>query len=102
MVLATDFPKHHTQRYSSNMFEHVHKKHKKLAKKYMVLEVRDELQVCRSDAIDTHSSIVKTAESDKKKVALVIALSLRLSGRLKLIKPYFELGTNVLTDEDDG
>ena len=67
----------------------------------MVLEVRGEHQVCRSDAIDTHSSIVKTAESDQKKVALVIALALKLSGRLELIKPYLELGTNVLIDEDD-
>ena len=83
------------------MFERVRKKRKKLSKRFTALDVRGELQVCRSDAIDTHSSIVKTAAPDRQKIALVIALALVLSDRLELIQPYVELGANFLIDEDD-
>ena len=99
-VLETDFCKQHQQHYSANMFEHVSKRHKDMGKKYMVIECKDKLQVCRAESVNSHSNIANAMVSDEKIRKIVLALALRLSDRLKAAKHYLELGTNVLQEEE--
>ena len=99
-IPAQDFGPSHRGQYAQCMFTHVHKKHKNSPKKYMILEVKDRLQVCRANNLNTHSTIQMTAEQGKKVEKAVIKLAYQMSDTLKKEKLFLELGTNVL-DEDE-
>ena len=88
-------PKHHGH-YTTNVFNHIIRKRKHLGRRFIVLEVKDYLQVCRGDSLDPHSTIIGTSVTDPLVVEKVIKLAMDLSDRLKVEKSYLALGMNNL------
>ena len=82
------------------MFSHIRKKHTATVTKYDVLEVRNDLQVCRADQLHAHSSLTSALEPNPDIIKEVMATALKTSDRLKKEKHYLELGMKVLCSEE--